>query len=73
MLGLIANLTAPVQAIPQVVRGGAGLVMFPLLAATGGRMRTHVDFKTNRRDLFVVALSIEFGVIAHGAPTVLRR
>lgn len=45
-----------VEAIPLVVLGGAGLVMFGMVAATGARILAGVDFQTNRHNLFVVAV-----------------
>ena len=54
-LGLLPKIAALVEAVPQVVLGGAGLVMFGMVAATGARILTNVDFRTNRFNLFVVA------------------
>jgi NCS2 family nucleobase:cation symporter-2 len=68
ILGLQPKLSALVEAIPQVVLGGAGLVMFGMVAATGARILTGVDFKTNRFNLFVVAISVGFGMIPLVAP-----
>ncbi|MBI1203086.1 MAG: purine permease [Rhodopseudomonas sp.] len=63
ILGLLPKMSALVEAVPQVVLGGAGLVMFGMVAATGARILTGVDFKTNRYNLFVVAISVGFGMI----------
>ena len=68
ILGLQPKLSALVEAIPQVVLGGAGLVMFGMVAATGARILTGVDFKTNRYNLFIVAISVGFGMIPLVAP-----
>jgi uric acid transporter len=73
LLGLIPKLAALVEAIPQVVLGGAGLVMFGMVAATGARILTNVDFKSNRHNLFVVAVAIGFGMIPLVAPTFFRQ
>jgi NCS2 family nucleobase:cation symporter-2 len=67
-LGLLPKMSALVEALPQVVLGGAGLVMFGMVAATGARILTNVDFKTNHFNLFVVAISIGFGMIPLVAP-----
>ena len=48
--------------------GGAGLVMFGMVAATGIRILANVDFKGNRHNLYIVALSIGFGLIPLVAP-----
>ncbi|MHC2281886.1 xanthine permease [Bradyrhizobium diazoefficiens] len=55
-LGLLPKLAALVEAVPLVVLGGAGLVMFGMVAATGARILTSVDFRTNRYNLFIVAI-----------------
>jgi uric acid transporter len=72
LLGLLPKMAALVEAVPQVVLGGAGLVMFGMVAATGARILTNVDFKTNRFNLFVVAISVGFGMIPLVAPNFFR-
>ena len=67
-LGLLPKMAALVEAVPQVVLGGAGLVMFGMVAATGARILTGVNFKTNSYNLFVVAVSVGFGMIPLVAP-----
>ncbi len=68
VLGLIPKMGALVEALPTVVLGGAGLVMFGMVAATGIRILARVDFTTNRNNLFVVAISIGLGMIPLVAP-----
>jgi len=72
VLGLLPKLAALVEAVPLVVLGGAGLVMFGMVAATGARILTSVDFRTNRYNLFIVAVSIGFGLIPLAAPGFFR-
>jgi uric acid transporter len=72
VLGLLPKMSALVEAVPQVVLGGAGVVMFGMVAATGARILTNVDFKTNRFNLFVVAISTGFGIIPLVAPNFFR-
>ncbi|MFD2182942.1 nucleobase:cation symporter-2 family protein [Rhodoplanes azumiensis] len=72
MLGLLPKMSALVEAVPLVVLGGAGLVMFGMVAATGARILTAVDFKGNRFNLFVVALSVGFGMIPLVAPNFFK-
>jgi len=67
-LGLIPKMGALVEAVPQVVLGGAGLVMFGMVAATGARILTKVDFAGQSHNLFVVAVSVGFGMIPLIAP-----
>jgi len=68
ILGLIPKLAALVEALPTAVLGGAGLVMFGMVAATGIRILSTVDFKTNRNNLFVVAIALGLGMIPLIAP-----
>ncbi|MDB5654664.1 MAG: purine permease [Tardiphaga sp.] len=72
VLGLLPKMAALVEAVPLVVLGGAGLVMFGMVAATGARILTAVDFKTNQRNLFVVAISVGFGLIPLVAPNFFK-
>jgi NCS2 family nucleobase:cation symporter-2 len=72
LLGLMPKLAALVEALPVVVLGGAGLVMFGMVAATGARILTSVDFRNNRFNLFVVAISVGFGMIPLAAPGFFR-
>ncbi len=68
ILGLLPKMSAVVEAIPQFVLGGAGLVMFGMVAATGIRILSTVDYKGNRNNLYIVALAIGFGLIPLVAP-----
>jgi uric acid transporter len=68
VLGMLPKMAAFVEAIPQFVLGGAGLVMFGMVAATGIRILSTVDYKHNRNNLYIVALAIGFGLIPLVAP-----
>ncbi len=68
VMGLIPALGALVEAVPQFVLGGAGIVMFGMVAATGIRILADVDYRTTRHNLFIVAISIGFGMIPLVAP-----
>ena len=68
VLGLLPKMAAFVESIPIFVLGGAGLVMFGMVAATGIRILSTVDYKNNRANLYIVALSIGFGLIPLVAP-----
>lgn len=67
-MGLVPKLGALVEAVPIFVLGGAGLVMFGMVAATGVRILAGVDYKTNPYNLYIVAISIGFGMIPTVAP-----
>ena len=60
------------MAVPQVVLGGAGLVMFGMVAATGARILGAVDFRTNPYNMFVMAVSVGFGMIPLVSPNFFR-
>lgn len=68
VMGLIPKMAQLVEALPNFVLGGAGLVMFGMVAATGIRILSGVDFKNNRHNLFIVATAIGFGMIPLIAP-----
>ena len=68
VLGLVPKMGALVESLPLSVLGGAGLVMFGMVAATGIRILAAVDFKTNRNNLFIIAVSLGFGMIPLIAP-----
>ena len=62
-LGLLPKLAFVVASVPQYVLGGAGIVMFGMVAATGIRILGGVDFQKNRNNLYIVAISLGFGMI----------
>ncbi len=68
VLGLVPKMGALVESVPTMVLGGAGLVMFGMVAATGIRILAGVDFTKNRNNLFVVAVSVGMGMIPLVAP-----
>ncbi len=68
VLGMLPKMAALVESVPVIVLGGAGLVMFGMVAATGIRILSNVDFKSNRNNLYIVALSIGFGLVPLVAP-----
>ena len=67
-LGLLPKMGALVESVPTFVLGGAGLVMFGMVAATGIRILAGVDFKGSRNNLYIVAISIGAGMIPLVAP-----
>jgi len=68
VLGVLPKMAALVESLPTVVLGGAGLVMFGMVAATGIRILGGVDFRNNRFNALVVAISIGIGMIPLIAP-----
>ncbi|WP_017536669.1 nucleobase:cation symporter-2 family protein [Nocardiopsis halophila] len=67
VLGLFPVLGRVVAAIPMPVLGGAGLVLFGSVAASGVRTLAKVDFDNNL-NLILVATSLGFGIIPMAVP-----
>nr|WP_233253303.1 nucleobase:cation symporter-2 family protein [Paracoccus binzhouensis] len=61
-LGLLPVMGRVVAAIPSPVLGGAGIVLFGTVAASGIRTLSRVDY-ANNMNLIIVASSIGFGTI----------
>ncbi|NEB78242.1 purine permease [Streptomyces sp. SID14478] len=72
LLGLLPKLGAVIAAIPSPVLGGAGLVMFGTVAASGLRTLSKVEFEGNG-NLTVVAVSVAIGVLPVGVPTLYAK
>ncbi|MEU6082458.1 nucleobase:cation symporter-2 family protein [Streptomyces sp. NPDC047108] len=72
LLGLLPKLGAVVAAIPAPVLGGAGLVMFGTVAASGVRTLLGVDFRDNH-NLTVVAVSVAVGLLPVGVPEIYAK
>jgi uric acid transporter len=68
VLGLCPKLGSLVASIPQPVLGGAGLVMFGMVAATGIKILSRVDYES-RHNLVVIAVSMAVGMIPMVSPT----
>lgn len=63
VLSSFPKLSFVAASIPQYVLGGAALVMFGMVAATGIRILSHVDFVNNRKNAYIVAISLALGMI----------
>ncbi|QPW27145.1 purine permease [Edwardsiella ictaluri] len=63
MFGLIPKMSVIVASVPQFVLGGAGIVMFGMVLATGIRILARTDFSHNRFNLYIVAISLGVGMI----------
>ncbi len=72
IMGLVPKLGALVESVPLFVLGGAGVVMFGMVAATGVRILANVDYRTNRNNLYIVAIASGFGMIPLVAPEFFR-
>jgi uric acid transporter len=72
ILGLIPKLAFIVASIPQCVLGGAGFIMFGMVAATGIKILATVDYAKQRNSVLVVAIAIGFGLIPIVSPNFFR-
>lgn len=66
-LGLMPVMGRVVAAVPSSVLGGAGIVLFGTVAASGIRTLSKVDYNNNM-NLVIVATSIGFGMIPIASP-----
>ncbi|MBN8629298.1 MAG: purine permease [Rhodobacterales bacterium] len=66
-LALFPKLAVIAASVPIYVLGGAGIVMFGMVCATGIKILAEVDFN-KRHNLFVVAVSVGVGMIPLVAP-----
>jgi NCS2 family nucleobase:cation symporter-2 len=69
IFGLFPKMAHVVASVPQFVLGGAGIVMFGMVAATGIKILMGADLRNNRNNLYVVAVGIGLGMIPLVAPT----
>lgn len=67
ILGLLPIMGRVVAAVPSSVLGGAGIVLFGTVAASGIRTLSKVDYQNNM-NLVIVATSIGFGMIPIASP-----
>ncbi len=67
VLGLLPVMGRIIAAVPTSVLGGAGIVLFGTVAASGIRTLSKVDYRNNM-NLIIVATSIGFGMIPIAAP-----
>lgn len=63
VLGLMPKLAQVVASVPTFVLGGAGLVMFGMVTATGIRILAGVNLERNPNNLLIIAISISVGMI----------
>ncbi|MBF8758068.1 nucleobase:cation symporter-2 family protein [Pseudomonas guariconensis] len=68
VLGLLPIMGRIIAAVPTPVLGGAGIVLFGTVAASGIRTLSTVNYKNNV-NLIIVAASLGFGMIPIAAPT----
>ena len=72
VLGLFPKLAAIVACVPNSVLGGAGIVMFGMVAASGIRTLAKIDFN-HGYNMMVIAVSLGLALIPVGVPTFYAR
>lgn len=68
LMGFIPKLATIIASLPNAVLGGAGIAMFGIVAASGIKALSKVDFENNKNNVFIVAISIGIGLIPLVAP-----
>ncbi|MDE1183161.1 nucleobase:cation symporter-2 family protein [Paraburkholderia sp.] len=68
LLGLFPKMAQVVASVPPFVLGGAGIVMFGMVAANGIKVLSKVDFVKNHHNLFIIAVSIGLGLVPVVSP-----
>lgn len=72
LLGLFPKLATIIASLPSAVLGGAGIAMFGIVAASGIKTLSKVDFQKNQHNLFIVAISIGVGLIPLVSPNFFK-
>lgn len=67
-LGLVPKMSLLVASIPTFVLGGAGIVMFGMVLATGIKILAQVDYTNNPYNSFIVAISLGMAMVPIVAP-----
>jgi uric acid transporter len=68
LMGLFPKLATIIASLPNAVLGGAGIAMFGIVAASGIKTLSKVNFDKNPHNIFIVAISIGIGLIPLVAP-----
>jgi len=63
LFGIFPRMGHAVASVPRFVLGGAGVVMFGMVAATGIKMLAGVNYVEQKANPYIIAISIAFGMI----------
>ncbi|MCY6354099.1 uracil-xanthine permease family protein [Clostridium sp. ZS2-4] len=69
--GLLPKFAAIVAAMPSPVLGGAGIVMFGMIASSGIKMLSEVEF--SKRNMLIICVSITLGLGVIFKPEILSK
>lgn len=70
VLGCVPKVAFISASIPSYVVGGAAIVMFGMVSATGVKILGRADFIHNKRNIYIVAVSLALSMISLVAPGV---
>jgi len=73
LLGSLPKIAFVSASIPSYVVGGAAIIMFGMVSATGIKILTRVDFTLNRRNLYIVAVSVGLAMVPVVAGTIFNQ
>ncbi|WP_245999191.1 nucleobase:cation symporter-2 family protein [Paracoccus methylarcula] len=73
LLGCLPKVAFISASIPSYVIGGAAIVMFGMVSATGVKILARVDFVRNRRNIHIVAVSLALSMIPLVSPDIFDR
>ncbi|WP_158808194.1 nucleobase:cation symporter-2 family protein [Beijerinckia sp. L45] len=71
-MGLVPKLAFLAASVPPSVLGGAGIVMFGMVASTGIKILAGVDYNARRNDALIIAVSLGLGLIPIVQPQLLK-
>jgi NCS2 family nucleobase:cation symporter-2 len=71
VLGVLPQFAAIIHVMPQPVLGGAGIIMFGMIAVAGMNILKDVPF-TNR-NMLIIAISLGFGLGVAFRPDILHQ
>jgi NCS2 family nucleobase:cation symporter-2 len=67
-LGLLPKMAFIVASVPQFVLGGAAFIMFGMVAGTGIKILTTVNYTTQRHNVLIAGAALGFGIIPIVSP-----
>lgn len=73
LLGCLPKVAYISASIPSYVVGGAAIVMFGMVSATGVKILGRADFVKNKRNIYIVAVSLALSMVPLVAPGIFDR
>lgn len=73
VLAFLPKVASIVASVPNFVLGGAALVMFGLIACSGIRILSRVDWQGNRHNAFIAATSLGLGMMPNMSAAIFKQ